>query len=83
MEGQQTPPEKRGTPWTLIIFGVVALYALLLVILNDEKVKVDFVFFSASIRKLILILLCLGLGFVGGLLFDRWRERRQRNASGK
>jgi uncharacterized integral membrane protein len=83
MEGQQIPPEKKGTPWTLIIFGVVALYALLLVILNDEKVKVDFVFFSASIRKLILILLCLGLGFVGGLLFDRWRERRQRNASGK
>jgi uncharacterized integral membrane protein len=83
MEGQPTAPEKRGTSWTLIIFGVVALYALLLVILNDEKVKVDFVFFSASIRKLILILLCLGLGFVGGLLFDRWRERRQRNASGK
>jgi uncharacterized integral membrane protein len=76
MEGQRTPA-KRETPWTLVIFGVVALYALLLVILNDEKVKVDFVFFTASIRKLVLILLCLGLGFVAGLLFDRWRLRRK------
>jgi hypothetical protein len=47
------------------------------VILNDEKVKVDFLFFSASIRKLVLIILCLGLGFVGGLLFDGWRTKRK------
>jgi hypothetical protein len=71
------PPEKRGTPWSLIVFGVVALYALLLVILNDERVSVDFVFFDARISKLILILLCLGLGFTGGFLFDRWRTRRK------
>lgn len=75
MEGQA--PEKRGTPWTLIALGIVGLYALLLVILNDEKVKVDFLFFSASIRKLVLIILCLGLGFVGGLLFDGWRTKRK------
>ena len=73
MEGQAKPPEKRDRNWTLIVFAVVGIYALLLVILNDEKVKVDFVFFSASIRKLVLIILCLVLGFVGGLLFDRWR----------
>jgi uncharacterized integral membrane protein len=75
VEGQ--PPEKRGTPWTLIALGIVGLYALLLVILNDEKVDVNFLFFSAQIRKLVLILLCLGLGFVGGLLFDGWRTRRK------
>ena len=77
MEGQAPPPEKRGTPWTLIVFGVVALYALLLVIFNDEKVQVRFIFFTTEVRKLVLILLCLALGFVGGLLFDRWRARRQ------
>jgi uncharacterized integral membrane protein len=76
MEGRSSPPEKRGTPWTLIVFGVVALYALLLVVFNDEKIKVRFIFFTAETRKLVLILLCLGLGFVGGLLFDRWRARR-------
>jgi uncharacterized integral membrane protein len=79
VEGQ--PPEK-GRPWTLIALGIVGLYALLLVILNDEKVDVNFLFFSAQIRKLVLILLCLGLGFVGGLLFDGWRTRRKSRSSG-
>ena len=76
MAERPSPPEKRDRNWTVIGFLVVAVYALLLVILNDEKVKVDFLFFSASIRKLVLILLCLGLGFVGGLLFNRWRSSR-------
>ena len=70
-------PEKRGTPWTLILFAVVAIYAFLLVILNDERVSVDFVLFDARISKLVLILLCLGLGFAAGFLFDRWRTRRR------
>ncbi len=78
MEGQSPPPpEKKGTPWTLIGLAVLGLYALLLVLLNDEKVDVDFLFFSTSIRKLVLILICLGIGFLGGLLFDRWRTRRR------
>jgi uncharacterized integral membrane protein len=76
VEGQAKPPEKRERNWTLMVFAVVGIYALLLVILNDEKVKVNFVLFSASIRKLVLIILCLVLGFVGGLLFDRWRVKR-------
>jgi uncharacterized integral membrane protein len=78
VEGRPSTPEKRERNWTLIIFGVVSLYALLLVILNDEKVKIDFVFFSTSIRLLVLIILCLVLGFAGGLLFDRWRVTRKR-----
>lgn len=72
--------DKRDIPWSLVLVGLLALYAVLLVVLNDEKVSVDFVFFSARISKLILILLCLGIGFVGGFLFDRWRERRRRTA---
>ena len=82
MEGQPTPPEKekKGTPWTLIGLAVVGLYALVLVLLNDEKINVDFLFFSASIRKLVLIILCLGLGFLGGLLFDRWRRKSRTSA---
>jgi uncharacterized integral membrane protein len=77
VKGQSSPPARRERSWTLIIFGVVAVYALLLVILNDDKVKIRFVFFTAETRKLVLILLCLALGFVGGLLFDRWRVTRK------
>ena len=77
MEGQGKPPEKRERKWALVTFAAVGIYALVLVILNDEKVKVNFVLFDASIRKLVLIILCLALGFAGGLLFDRWRVTRQ------
>jgi len=75
------PDSKRDIPWSLIIVAAVAVYTLLLVVLNDEQVNVDFVFFSADISKLVLILLCLGLGFAGGFFFDRWRERRKRRTS--
>ena len=83
MEGQPSPPEKQGTPWTLIVIGVLAIYAVLLVILNSSQVNISFVFFSARISKLVLILLVLGIGFVSGLLFDRWRARGKRGASGE
>ncbi|HXG76840.1 MAG TPA: LapA family protein [Gaiellaceae bacterium] len=69
--------EKRGTPWSLIAIGVLAVYAVLIVVLNRREVEIDFVFFSTRISKLVLILLCLGIGFVAGYLFDRWRVRRR------
>jgi uncharacterized integral membrane protein len=75
--GSSAPAEKRDTPWTMIIIGVVALYALIVALLNSERVKVDFLFFSANVRLLVLIFLCLGLGFVVGFLFDRWRAGRK------
>ncbi|MBA2641676.1 MAG: LapA family protein [Actinobacteria bacterium] len=78
MEGQR-PATKRDIPWSVVAFGLVALYAVLLVFLNREEVEIDFVFFSGRISKLVLILLCLGIGFAGGFLFDRWRERRRRS----
>jgi uncharacterized integral membrane protein len=87
VEGQSTtPPEKgprkRGTStWSLVVFAAVALYALLLVILNDDKVDVSFVFFTAEISLLVLIVLCLGLGFAAGYLADRLRERRKSRSS--
>lgn len=68
---------KRDIPWSLVLVGLLAIYAVLIVLLNREEVDISFVFFSTRISKLVLILLCLGLGFVGGLLFDRWRERRR------
>ena len=82
MEGQKRAG--RDTPWSLILFGIVAAYALLIVFLNREEVEISFVFFSTRISKLVLILVCLGLGFAGGYLFDRLRARRkQRAASGQ
>ena len=77
MEAQRPTPERRDVPWSLIVFGVLALYAVLIVLLNREEVDIDFVFFSGRISKLVLILLCLGIGFAAGFMFDRWRVRRR------
>lgn len=76
MEGSR-PRERRDIPWSLVLVAVLAVYALLIVILNREEVEISFVFFSTRISKLVLILLCLGIGFAGGFLFDRWRDRRK------
>lgn len=81
MEGQRQTAAKRDTPWTLIAFGVLALYAIIVAFLNSEEVEVDFLFFSTRIRLLILIFLCLGVGFAAGFFVDRWRERRKRRSS--
>jgi uncharacterized integral membrane protein len=78
----QGTPEK-GTPWKLIVFGVVAVYAILIILFNREEVEVSFVFFSARISLLVLILLCVGLGFAAGYLFDQLRSRRKGRASGQ
>jgi uncharacterized integral membrane protein len=76
MEGRR-PPEQRDVPWSLIVFGVLAAYAVLIVIANREEVDISFVFFSTRISKLVLIILCLGIGFAAGYLFDDWRRRRR------
>jgi uncharacterized integral membrane protein len=71
-----TTPEK-GTPWKLIAFGALAVYAILIVLFNREQVEVSFVFFSARISLLVLILLCVAIGFAAGYLFDQLRSRRR------
>jgi uncharacterized integral membrane protein len=80
MEEQRPTPARRDVPWSLIAFAVLAIYAIVIVILNREEVEIDFVFFSGRISKLVLILLCLGIGFAAGFLFDHWRERRRARA---
>jgi uncharacterized integral membrane protein len=74
--GRATKPD-RETPWKLIVFGALALYAILIVVFNREQVEVSFVFFSAEISLLVLILLCVGIGFATGYLFEQLRERRK------
>ena len=80
MEEQRPTPARRDVPWSLIAFGVLALYAVIIVLLNREEVEIDFLFFSGRISKLVLIVLCLGIGFAAGFLFDHWRDRRRNRA---
>ena len=78
MEAQGPTRARSDTPWTLVVVAALAIYAVLIVLLNREEIEVSFVFFSARISKLVLILLCLGIGFAAGYLFDHWRLSRRR-----
>ena len=73
-------PPATGTPWKLIAFGALALYAILIILFNRKQVEVSFVFFSAQISLLVLILLCVVIGFAAGYLFDQIRKRRKSTA---
>ena len=79
MSTQDAPPAApaKDPTWKLILFGVLAVYLVLIVLLNREQVEVSFVFFSARISLLVLILLCTGLGFAAGYLFNQLRARRR------
>ena len=76
-----SPKPEKDTPWKLIIFGLLAVYALLIIFLNRKQVEVSFVFFSTEISLLVLIVLCVGIGFAAGYLFEQLRNRRKRSAS--
>jgi len=75
-QGAPPAPEK-DTPWKLIAFAVIAVYAILIVLFNRDQVEVSFVFFSTDISLLVLILLCVGIGFAAGYLFEQLRDRRK------
>ena len=79
MSTQGSPPATPGrdTPWRLVLVAALAFYAILIVLFNRKQVEVSFVFFSARISLLVLILLCVGIGFTAGYLFDQIRSRRR------
>jgi uncharacterized integral membrane protein len=82
VSSQGAPPgPERDTPWKLIVFAAIAVYAILIILFNRKQVEVSFVFFSAEISLLVLILLCVVIGFAAGYLFEQLRDRRKRGAS--
>jgi uncharacterized integral membrane protein len=74
----------KKTPWTLrrIVLGILALYAVIVVIANRDQVAVNFVFFKTEASLFVVLLLAIALGFLGGWLFDDLRDRRKRRGGG-
>lgn len=79
------PPAKRATapsglPWKWIGIIVLVVYSVILLLVNSERVAIDFVFFEARTRLIWLILLSMALGaliaLVGPGFLRRRRERR-------
>lgn len=64
----------------LILVGLLAifLYLIAFVVMNDDKIKIDFVFFSATVSLIWEIVLILGIGVLGGVLLSQLYRRRGR-----
>ena len=78
----ETPGPATGDPrritWRLVLRVAIALYALLFLLLNDDKQSVDFVFFTVNTRLPWLILLSMALGAALAVVGPRWWRSRKR-----
>jgi uncharacterized integral membrane protein len=65
--------------YAIVIGGVlVLLWLIAFVVKNNDPVKIDFVLFSTHARLIWLLILLLGIGFVGGVFGSQlYRRRRQ------
>jgi uncharacterized integral membrane protein len=62
----------------LLVLIAIAAYAVAFVLENHKQVKVHFVFATARVSLIWLILLSLALGLIGGSLLPRLYRRRRR-----
>jgi len=67
---------KTRVSWKTIVLAILAVYALVLIVLNSKQVKVDFVFFHTRTRVFFLVLLSMALGALIMWLVLRSRRRR-------
>ena len=70
--------DDRGIPWRLVLWVLIALYALAFLLLNDDKQSIDFVFFTVNTRLPWLILLSMALGAALAIIGPRWWRSRRR-----
>jgi uncharacterized integral membrane protein len=66
----------------LIALIALAAYAIAFVLENRKSVKVHFVFVSAGVSLVWLILLALAVGFLVGILLSQLERRRRRRRAG-
>lgn len=62
----------------LIALVLVVAYAIAFVLENRRPQKVHFVFATASVSLIWLVLLALAVGLVGGILLGQLERRRRR-----
>ena len=66
----------------LLILLVLVAYVIAFVIENRKSVNLHFVFATASVSLVWLILLSLAIGLAGGILLAQLERRRRRRRTG-
>ena len=64
----------------LILLGMLLAYAIAFVLENRKQVSVHFVFATARVSLVWLILLAVGIGLLGGILAAQLERRRRRRS---
>jgi len=79
VEPQHAGPSRRR--WLLwIALALLVAYAIAFVLENDKQVNLHFVFATASVSLIWLILLSFAVGALGALLVQRLERRRRRRS---
>jgi uncharacterized integral membrane protein len=66
----------------LILLALLVAYAIAFVLENRKQVSLHFVFTTARVSLIWLILLGLGIGVVGGVLLAQLERRSRRRRTG-
>jgi len=66
----------------LIVLILLVAYAIAFILENRHSVPVHFVFWTAQVSLVWLILLAIALGLLGGILLGQLERRRRRRRSG-
>jgi uncharacterized integral membrane protein len=77
-EARAEEPPRESRLGKLLILIAIAAYAVAFVLENHKQVQVHFVFATARVSLIWLILLSLALGLIGGRLLPRLYRRRRR-----
>jgi uncharacterized integral membrane protein len=77
--GPRPGKTSREIPWKLVAWIALAVYALVLVLLNDKKQSVNFVFFTVNTRLVWLILFSMAIGAALAVVVPRWWRSRRRS----
>jgi uncharacterized integral membrane protein len=64
-----------GFSWKTVALVALGIYAVILIFVNSQRVKLDFVFFHAQTRLIFLVVLSMALGALVMWLFPRFRRR--------
>jgi uncharacterized integral membrane protein len=79
----ETTEEPRSRPWLAFAgLGLIAIYVVAFIVQNSGKVSLDFIFFSAHVGLIWLLLLGFALGLAGGVLGSQLYRRRRRHGAG-
>jgi uncharacterized integral membrane protein len=79
----ETAEELQPRLWAAVIgLGLVAIYIVAFIAQNSGEVSLDFIFFSAHVGLIWLVLLGFVLGFLSGVLLSQLYRRRRRHSAG-